>query len=389
MRILAFSDIHDNLSCVKKMRHQEKNDYDAVVIAGDIGSEIEAAFFEVMSSFNCPVLYIYGNWDGESAYAPIGIDNAQHLHLSLHKAKDMYFAGFSGCQSNWGKNPISADFETNPVARHEAANRIIDEIRSSCAQRQAALTRAFKKDLGVRLAEHGPIDKRTNAYRNLEDGVRCRYHTEQRKLTREKDRLRLPRASTFGGKNMTKQEAEDVRARKLISREVAHLNRKQLLDVVRSSGVEPSQLMLVTHDRLYRLDEDLPGLKFHVFGHRHGFKHTVQKGTHILNVSALGEVRTVIPRGFLEGAEPPDEAEEFYGDQSRNVNVGTYCVIDVRKDGQVEVVSKSLPFDANRWALLEGSRMYSAPCIPEDTAFHPSGMLSLYGESLPHEPDGD
>ena len=38
MRLLAFSDIHNNLVAVRKLRALEKNTFDAIVVAGDIGA---------------------------------------------------------------------------------------------------------------------------------------------------------------------------------------------------------------------------------------------------------------------------------------------------------------------------------------------------------------
>jgi predicted phosphodiesterase len=54
MRVLALSDIHNNVSCVRKLREQESNRLDALVIAGDIGRQRAA---EVL----CPVVFVNGN----------------------------------------------------------------------------------------------------------------------------------------------------------------------------------------------------------------------------------------------------------------------------------------------------------------------------------------
>jgi len=68
MRLLAFSDIHNNLVAVPKLRAFEKNSFDAIVVAGDIGNESAADFFKILATFKCPVLYVYGNWDDELGY---------------------------------------------------------------------------------------------------------------------------------------------------------------------------------------------------------------------------------------------------------------------------------------------------------------------------------
>ena len=46
---------------------------------------------------------------------------------------------------------------------------------------------------------------------------------------------------------------------------------------------------MVTHERLFGIDRDFPGLSLHLFGHRHGFKMTTHKGTACVNVSALDD----------------------------------------------------------------------------------------------------
>jgi len=39
MRLLAISDIHGNVEAVRRLRGRERNAFDAVVVAGDIGSD--------------------------------------------------------------------------------------------------------------------------------------------------------------------------------------------------------------------------------------------------------------------------------------------------------------------------------------------------------------
>jgi predicted phosphodiesterase len=82
MRFLLVSDIHGNVTAVRKLRAMETNRFDAVVVAGDIGSKGAAETMGVLASFECPVLYVYGNWDRDLAYdANFGAD-CHHLHLA-------------------------------------------------------------------------------------------------------------------------------------------------------------------------------------------------------------------------------------------------------------------------------------------------------------------
>lgn len=39
MRLLALSDVHGNLVAARKMRAQEGNEFDAIVVAGDLGGD--------------------------------------------------------------------------------------------------------------------------------------------------------------------------------------------------------------------------------------------------------------------------------------------------------------------------------------------------------------
>ena len=67
------------------------------------------------------------------------------------------------------------------------------------------------------------------------------------------------------------------------------LNRAALAAVIKESNADPTRTVLVTHDRLFGIDRDFPGLSLHLFGHRHGFKMTSHRGTAFVNVSALDD----------------------------------------------------------------------------------------------------
>src|SRR5262249_42534979 len=63
MKILGISDIHNNLACVRKLRAQETNEYDVIAVAGDIGTRAAGEIFATLASFECPIVYVHGNWD--------------------------------------------------------------------------------------------------------------------------------------------------------------------------------------------------------------------------------------------------------------------------------------------------------------------------------------
>lgn len=136
MRLLAFSDIHHNLVAVRKMRAAETNSFDAIVVAGDIGNESADEFFKILSTFECPVLYVFGNWDHELSYSKSYGDNCQLIHANVVTIGDLHFTGFSGCPTNWGNNPIARRIlakagNTDPAGLRLAKNSILQMNRDS------------------------------------------------------------------------------------------------------------------------------------------------------------------------------------------------------------------------------------------------------------------
>ena len=107
MRLLAISDIHGNRSSVVQLRNKEQNRFDAVIVAGDIGAEKAEEIFDILDTFECPILYVYGNWDSKLDYNKIFSLHAHHLHLQPIKCGCFSFVGFSGCSANWGQNPFA------------------------------------------------------------------------------------------------------------------------------------------------------------------------------------------------------------------------------------------------------------------------------------------
>ncbi len=95
MRFLAFSDVHNNLACVRKMRAQEQNTFDAILFGGDIGRKIPEAFFAILATFECPIFYVYGNWDIDLALDAKYHPRARILHRSFETLNGITFAGFS------------------------------------------------------------------------------------------------------------------------------------------------------------------------------------------------------------------------------------------------------------------------------------------------------
>lgn len=90
-------------------------------------------------------------------------------------------------------------------------------------------------------------------------------------------RRRLKRPPPWPGLNMFEVKESD--------REIASWNRARLIEVIKAG--DPKRTVIVTHDRLYRMHEDVPGVPLYLFGHKHEFSDTDWKGSRYLNVSIL------------------------------------------------------------------------------------------------------
>src|SRR5882757_2719620 len=127
MRLLAFSDIHNNLVAVRKLRALEKNTFDAIIVAGDIGNESAADCFRILATFKCPVVYVYGNWDDNLDYKSSFGLRCHLIHSNVMTIGNISFTGFSGCPTDWGKNPIAQKI----YRRIESENKsLVDALRN-------------------------------------------------------------------------------------------------------------------------------------------------------------------------------------------------------------------------------------------------------------------
>jgi Icc-related predicted phosphoesterase len=276
MRLLAFSDIHHNLGAVRKLRASEANSFDAVVVAGDIGSESASEFFRILSTFKCPVLYVFGNWDHELSYSKVYVDNCHLIHSNVVTIGELHFAGFSGCPTNWGKNPI--------------ARRI--------------LTKAKKVDSA---------------------------------------QLHLAKSS------------------------ILKSNRASIQKVIRSASVDPRKCVVITHERLPRLSEEIPGTLLHLFGHIHRYSDKIYKGTRYIDVAALDRPIPVRPRA----------KKRWTMEDCGNVNAGNYVTIEISSSQRVRAECVYMRCEYPDWVPIENSRALARDWIPEEKGWaNPSKMLT-------------
>jgi hypothetical protein len=281
MKLLAFSDIHHNLVAVRKLRASEKNSFDAIVVAGDIGSESAIEFFKILATFKCPVLYVYGNWDHKLSYSTSFGSRCHLLHSNIAKIGNFHFTGFSGCPTHWGKNPIARRLRRELTQAHKPILERLSRAESLLRQSKAGGFERTRK----------PIEKirRTNAFQKYASQL------------------------------------------KVVKSEILRLNRESLRNTVKQAGVDTRRCIVVTHERLARLSEELPGTLLHLFGHIHQFSDHDYKGTRYIDVAALDKpafVRT-------------STNDKHSKDRSRSLNLGNYVTIEI--SSLLEVRVKCIP----------------------------------------------
>jgi predicted phosphodiesterase len=248
VRILAISDIHNNVACVRKLRAQESNEFDVIAVPGDIGTHRAVEIFGVLTTFRCPIVYIHGNWDRMPD--GMGFGSEAHLvHLRVVRVGRLSFTGYS--------------FD--------------------------------------RPEEGGPAGSRSEYTR------RCR---------------------------------------------------ARVIQAIREAGVTPSRCVLMAHDRAARLDQELPGLLLHLYGHVHRFDVSQRAGTTYVNVSALDRLLPV--------RQKPRSRQLSY------VNAGNYAAIEVRDDGAVTVECRLLARNYGDWTVVPRPAMKRpavGELIPEERIF--------------------
>lgn len=306
MRVLALSDIHGNVRAVRELRARESNGFDAVVVAGDFGSDAASEILTILGSFSCPVLYVYGNWDHELEYDRSFGGDSVHLHLRSFKLGRISFIGFSGLPTHWGMNPI-AEMIRNEVAENH--RDILDRYSAA----EVAFARAeveIEADHASRVAKLASQtkDRRKAPYRTKIANLERKRDTLLRRAVREAERL--------SGSKEYQAYSDELNSRRP---EIVVRNRQAMTDAIKASDTDPQQTIVVTHERLTRTGADLTSIPLFLFGHRHGFRDVPYAGSRFVNVSVLDKPVTVVPRTGAKRTDP---------DVYRNLNDGNYVVIE-------------------------------------------------------------
>ncbi len=294
MRLLAFSDIHNNLVAVRKLRAQEENSFDAIVVAGDIGNASAAGCFEILATFKCPIVYVYGNWDHELGYKSAFGQSCHLIQSNVVTIGNISFTGFSGCPTNWGKNPI-----------------------------------ARKIHRKIEIENKGAVAGSKN-------------------LTTPTGAMR--RAKAYQRHELELQSAQHA---------VLKLNRESISKAVRKAGIDPRKCVVVTHERLARLSEEIPGVLLHLFGHLHKFSEHTFKATKYVNVAALDRPVSARPR----------VKEKWRKDDCRNFNAGNYTTIEINSSQAITIRCLFLAHDYPDWIPLDDGRYNGIEWIPEEAAW--------------------
>lgn len=307
-KFLVFSDIHRNLDAVRELRTRESNSFDAVLVAGDIGTEVTSEFLSITRSFECPVLFVYGNWDNRTEYSEAMFASGL-IHQSVHAIDGYFVTGFSGCPTHWGLNPKFLELQAEIRQQHGVT---LDEYRAIVEEHDQA-----KKELELLDAEAvgRKIDrlnartksKRTAVYR---EAARRIHSTATTSLDRKLSALDIP-LQEYRRSIAYRNYLADKKAMKAL---VLEQNRS-CLDRLRSE-IDPRRTILMTHERLYRLQADAPLL--HVFGHRHTYAHSKFHDTHLVNVAALDNHDDWI------------SDEMIIEDQALISRLSGYCIIEVQ-----------------------------------------------------------
>ena len=104
---MAFSEIRNNLGSLRLLREREENIFDCVAIAGDFGNDAFWEIIEIAKSFDCPVVFVCGNWNSEIEYDQNVGSHCHLFHLNVLDVEGFSFAGYSGVHAHWGRIPIA------------------------------------------------------------------------------------------------------------------------------------------------------------------------------------------------------------------------------------------------------------------------------------------
>jgi hypothetical protein len=283
MKLLAFSDIHHNLVAVREMRALEGNSFDAIAVAGDIGGDSAPEFFLILATFECPVLYVYGNWDPQLSYDPCFGPDCHLVQGNVTTIEDFHFTGFSGCPTNWGRNPIAKRLRRQLEQAHKPVIEALARVSSARSSKTNIIGGETARDRIEKI-------KQSRAYRDY------------------------------------------LAAFRLCSSETLRLNRESVGRAVRKMKADPRKCIVMSHERFPRLNDQVPGALLHLFGHIHRFSVRDFRGTTYVDVAALDR-----------SSSKPSQTASMH--QSVTPDAGNYTRIEITRSLDVKVTCMPLRSD--------------------------------------------
>lgn len=363
LRILSFSDIHDNIQSVRKLYSETYDQiFDLIIVAGDIGSKNINEFFSIMAKYGCPIYYVLGNWDYDIRY-DLQYPNSEHLHLQIKEIGGYYFTGFSGCSASWGCNPIYKQVKKEIQKPHREILELVSKARRNQKQNILGIKNDFREK----------INECKNGYEDSRD-KKCIKAVKT--LLRKKD-LKIAQAGNEYRKLLRSKKYNSYnRDLAQISKETDKRNKASLFELIKNSSYPQDKFIIVSHHRIFRLGENVSNPCLHIFGHRHTFKHTNHKGLHCLNVSALDMLVQVGPKRIEEIIKKhgpvtfhPKCFESFY-----DANVGNYAIVEIDDNRNVKVHACHMTIDNDKWTPVDVNCRMGRP-LPEEKVFAKASSL--------------
>ncbi len=274
MRVLVLSDIHNNIEHVRILRDHERNVYDVVIVAGDIGNRIADDFFSILDSFGCPVFCVYGNWDHDLIYKKELSSNCVLLHHNIEEVNGYFITGFSGCPSSWGNNPIYLLYKDEMRNRHSEVLSFIDKARQNAEDQKQEIEKKYQVEFDK--LRQKTRDRRRKGYKAQVRRLEEREAKEINKADKQIEKV-------YSSKEYKIYEEDCIESRKGVLSD----NRVALFDKIHSAGIPEDKLIIVTHERMYKIAEEGVSPLLHIFGHAHEYKFSKFKGTYYLNAAAI------------------------------------------------------------------------------------------------------
>ena len=134
--------------------------------------------------------------------------------------------------------------------------------------------------------------------------------------------------------------ASDMR---LCKSETLRLNRESIGRAVRKMKADSRNCIVMAHERIPRLNEELPGALLHLFGHIHQFSVRDFKGTKYVDVAALDRPNSIRSIESVSVKKPVTTATGNYTkiEISRSLGVKVTCMPLRCNDRSIKTVTRA------------------------------------------------